>query len=139
MIPFDFEVSPFGPHQRRDVAVLCSSPKVGSPNRPVLACSAPIGGPQAERRIDLFLDCSLWNRQPGSEFYRIGNANPTVRTRKQRGCIMQRRRSTAHTFEDRIAAQKVRLEAQVARLGNGLKKDDLLEKIRQLVPGIRAE
>ena len=45
---------------------------------------------------------------------------------------MQRRRSTAHTFEDRIAAEKARLEAQVARLRDGPKKDELLEKIRQL-------
>ena len=45
---------------------------------------------------------------------------------------MQRRRSTAHTFEDRIAAEKARLEAQVARLRDSPKKDELLEKIRQL-------
>ena len=45
---------------------------------------------------------------------------------------MQRRRSTAHTFEDRIAAEKARLEAQVARLRDSSKKDLLLEKIRQL-------
>ena len=45
---------------------------------------------------------------------------------------MQRRRSIPHTFEDRIAAQKARLEAQVARLRHGPKKDELLEKIRQL-------
>ena len=45
---------------------------------------------------------------------------------------MQRRRSVPHTFEDRIAAQKAKLEAQVAKLKPGLRKDGLLEKIRQL-------
>ena len=46
---------------------------------------------------------------------------------------MQRRRpSTPHTFEDRIAAQKARLEAQVAKLSSGAEKDRLLEKIGQL-------
>jgi hypothetical protein len=46
---------------------------------------------------------------------------------------MQRRRSAPpHTFEDRIAAEKARLEAQVAKLKPGPQQDDLLEKIRQL-------
>jgi hypothetical protein len=45
---------------------------------------------------------------------------------------MQRRRSIPHTFEDRIAAEKARLEAQVARLPDGPKKDELFEKIRRL-------
>jgi hypothetical protein len=43
-----------------------------------------------------------------------------------------RRRSISHTFEDQIAAEKARLEAQVADLPPGPKKDDLLRKIRQL-------
>jgi hypothetical protein len=45
---------------------------------------------------------------------------------------MQRRRSAPHTFEDRIAAEKARLEAQAAKLKPGPQQDDLLEKIRQL-------
>jgi hypothetical protein len=45
---------------------------------------------------------------------------------------MQRRRSNPHTFENRIEAEKARLEVQVARLRHGPKKDELLEKIRQL-------
>jgi hypothetical protein len=45
---------------------------------------------------------------------------------------MQRRRSVPHTFEENIAAQKARLEAQVARLKPGPQKDALLIKIRQL-------
>ena len=45
---------------------------------------------------------------------------------------MQRRRSIPHTLADQIAAQKARLEAQVARLRHGPKKDELLEKMRQL-------
>jgi hypothetical protein len=45
---------------------------------------------------------------------------------------MQRRRSIPHTFEDRIAAEKARLEAQVAKLKPGPQKDGLLKKISQL-------
>jgi hypothetical protein len=45
---------------------------------------------------------------------------------------MQRRRSVPHTFEQNIAAQKARLEAQVAQLKPGPQKDALLRKIRQL-------
>jgi hypothetical protein len=46
--------------------------------------------------------------------------------------IQRRRRSSTHTFEDRIAAEKVRVEAQVAKLPPGSEKDRLLEKISQL-------
>jgi hypothetical protein len=45
---------------------------------------------------------------------------------------MQRRRSAPHTFEDRIAAEKAKLEAQVAKLKPGPQMDALREKIRQL-------
>ncbi|MET3839368.1 hypothetical protein ABIE49_001446 [Bradyrhizobium sp. OAE829] len=45
---------------------------------------------------------------------------------------MQRRRSVPHTFEDRIAAEKARLEAQVAKLKPGPQKEVLLRKIRHL-------
>jgi len=45
---------------------------------------------------------------------------------------MQRRRSVPHTFEDRIAAEKAKLEAQVAQLQPGPQMDLLLKKIRQL-------
>ena len=44
---------------------------------------------------------------------------------------MLRQQSTP-TFEDQIAADKTRLEAQVARLPDGRKKDELVKKIRQL-------
>jgi len=44
-----------------------------------------------------------------------------------------RRRSIPHTFEDRIEAEKTRLETQVARLRDGPKKDELLEKIMKLL------
>ena len=46
--------------------------------------------------------------------------------------IQRRRRSSTHTFEDRIAAEKVRVEAQVAKLPPGSERDTLLEKIVQL-------
>ena len=45
---------------------------------------------------------------------------------------MQRRRSVPHTFEEKIAAEKAKLEAQVAKLKPGPQKDALLRKIRQL-------
>ena len=45
---------------------------------------------------------------------------------------MQRRRSIPHTFEENIAAEKAKLEAQVAQLKPGPQKDALLRKIRQL-------
>jgi hypothetical protein len=45
---------------------------------------------------------------------------------------MQRRRSIPRTFEENIAAEKAKLEAQVAKLKPGPQKDALLRKIRQL-------
>jgi hypothetical protein len=45
---------------------------------------------------------------------------------------MQRRRSVPHTFEDNIAAQKCKLEAQLAGLKPGPQMDALRKKIRQL-------
>jgi hypothetical protein len=46
--------------------------------------------------------------------------------------MQRRRRSVPHTFEDQIAAEKARLEAQVADAPPGPQKDALLKKIRQL-------
>lgn len=45
---------------------------------------------------------------------------------------MQRRRSVPHTFEENIAAEKAKLEAQIAQLKPGPQRDGLLQKIRQL-------
>jgi hypothetical protein len=45
---------------------------------------------------------------------------------------MQRLRSIPHTFEGKIAAEKAKLEAQVAKLKPGPQKDALLRKITQL-------
>ena len=45
---------------------------------------------------------------------------------------MQRRRSVPHTFEENIAAEKAKLEAQIAQLKPGPQKDAVLKKIRQL-------
>jgi len=45
---------------------------------------------------------------------------------------MQRRRSVPHTFEEKIAVEKAKLEAQIAQLKPGPQKDALLRKIRQL-------
>jgi len=46
---------------------------------------------------------------------------------------MQRRRSAPHTFEENIAAEKVKLEAQAAKLKPGPQMDAVLKKISQLV------
>jgi len=46
--------------------------------------------------------------------------------------MQRRRRSDPHTFEDRIAAEKDRLEAQAADVPPGPQKDALLKKIGQL-------
>jgi hypothetical protein len=45
---------------------------------------------------------------------------------------MQRRRSQPHSFEDRIAAEKLRLEEQLAASPHGPARDALIRKIRQL-------
>jgi hypothetical protein len=45
---------------------------------------------------------------------------------------MQRRRSITHTFEENIAAEKAKLEAQLATLKPGPQMDALRKKIRQL-------
>jgi hypothetical protein len=45
---------------------------------------------------------------------------------------MQRRRSAPHTFEDNIAAEKAKLETQLAGLKPGPETDALRKKIRQL-------
>ena len=45
---------------------------------------------------------------------------------------MQRRRSAPHTFEENIAAEKAKLEAQTAKLKPGPQLDALRKKIRQL-------
>jgi hypothetical protein len=45
---------------------------------------------------------------------------------------MQRRRSAPHTFEENIAAERAKLEAQIAQLKPGPQMDALLKKIRQL-------
>jgi len=45
---------------------------------------------------------------------------------------MQRRRSAPHTFEDNIAAERAKLEAQIKRLKNGPEREALRRKIRQL-------
>ena len=43
-------------------------------------------------------------------------------------CVMQRRRSVPHTFEENIAAEKAKLEAQIAKLKHGPQRDQLLKK-----------
>jgi hypothetical protein len=45
---------------------------------------------------------------------------------------MQRRRSVPHTFEENMAAEKAKLEAQIAKLRPGPQLDALGKKIRQL-------
>jgi hypothetical protein len=45
---------------------------------------------------------------------------------------MQRRRSVPHSFEGQIAAEKKRLEEQIAGTPHGPQRDALVKKIRQL-------
>ena len=45
---------------------------------------------------------------------------------------MKRRQSIPHTFEENIAAEKAKLEAQLAQLKPGPQMDGLLKKIRQI-------
>jgi hypothetical protein len=45
---------------------------------------------------------------------------------------MQRRRSKPHTFEQNIAAEKAKLEAQLAKLKPGPEMEALRKKIGQL-------
>jgi hypothetical protein len=45
---------------------------------------------------------------------------------------MQRRRSPPHTFEDNIAAEKARLQTQLAGMKPGPQMDRLMQKLRPL-------
>ena len=45
---------------------------------------------------------------------------------------MQRRRSVPHAFKDKIAAERVKLEAQLAKMKPGPETDGLRRKLRQL-------
>jgi hypothetical protein len=47
-------------------------------------------------------------------------------------CVMQRRRSVPHTFEENIAAEKAKLEALIAKLKRGPQEINYSKKIRQL-------
>ena len=46
--------------------------------------------------------------------------------------MQRRRRSVPRTFEENIAAEKAKLEAQLAKLKPGNQMDVVLKKIRQL-------
>jgi hypothetical protein len=46
--------------------------------------------------------------------------------------MQRRKRSVSHKFEDQIAAEKTRLEAQIAKLPPGPERDALHRKIRQM-------
>ncbi|TPQ38179.1 hypothetical protein C2U70_09460 [Bradyrhizobium guangdongense] len=45
---------------------------------------------------------------------------------------MTRRRSEPHTFEQRLGAQKIRLESELACLPNGKQRDAVVARIEQL-------
>jgi hypothetical protein len=76
--------------------------------------------------------CSLVNRRADAGLL-LGSTESAQTLRTRLGSMIQRRRrSTPDTFEDRIAAEKARLETQVARLPPGSQKDRLLEKISRL-------
>ena len=72
--------------------------------------------------------------EPTPEYAHIQNRNLQTlpaRTRKQEA-VMKRRRSVSHSFEENIAAEKVKLEAQIAQLKPGPEMEALRRKIRQL-------
>jgi hypothetical protein len=46
--------------------------------------------------------------------------------------MQQRSSSKPHSFEDRIAAEKSRVEEQLAGISHGPQRDELVKKIRQL-------
>ena len=50
-----------------------------------------------------------------------------------------RNRSAPHTFQENIAAEKAKLESQLARMKPGAAMDALQEKIRQLDSAIRID
>ena len=52
---------------------------------------------------------------------------------------MQRRRSAPHTFEENIAAEKAKLEAQVAKLKPGPQMDAAAQKDQAARDGISHE
>ena len=54
------------------------------------------------------------------------------RATSQRLFEMQRRRSSPHTFENQIAAQKAMLEAELVGIGEGAAREVLLLKISEL-------
>ena len=43
-----------------------------------------------------------------------------------------RKRSEPHTFEQRLAEQRLRLEAEAAKLPHGAARDAIMKKIEQL-------
>jgi hypothetical protein len=51
--------------------------------------------------------------------------------------MQRRRRSVPHTFADNIAAEKAKLEEQLASVKPGPQMDALLKKIRQLETAAR--
>jgi hypothetical protein len=46
--------------------------------------------------------------------------------------MQKRNRSKPHSFDDKIAAEKARAEAQLAQVGHGPEREALTVKIRQL-------
>jgi len=69
----------------------------------------------------------------GGHRIKIQAANPAVRTRKHEVMVMPRRqKSIPHLFEEKIAAEKARLEAQASSLSPSPQLDMVRRKIRQL-------
>jgi hypothetical protein len=46
--------------------------------------------------------------------------------------MTKRNRATPHSFDDRIAKEKARVQAQLANIGHGPEREALTVKIRQL-------
>ena len=104
-----------------------------------------LSGPRP-RAPHLPSNCRLPDRQDRASGFEVpraawddGPSRPLLRWPNVAACVRPMRltpeRSPMHSppcFEDQVAADKTRLEAQVAKLPAGRKKDQLLKKIRQL-------
>jgi hypothetical protein len=52
---------------------------------------------------------------------------------------MQRRRSTPHTFDQRLSAEKARIEAELEKENPGPRRDQLERKLRQMDVAFRVD
>jgi hypothetical protein len=83
------------------------------------SCFRLMSGMEPTGRVPLIRFCKFRST------LRLGPAN-------QASQVMQRRRSEPHLFGDQTAAEKIRLQQQLAVTAHGPERDTLMRKIRQL-------